>query len=70
MPVEDDPSVSFREHPPSTMIAVIAVCDGHGHLDCVVSDFIESIDLLDDGALDHVVVPHLSEVVVVLDEGK
>jgi len=63
--VEDDPGLALREDLPRTVVAIIAVGDREGHLAGVIADFVERIDLLDDGALDHVVVPSAAEVVVV-----
>jgi len=63
--VEDDPGLTLREDLPGAVIAIITVGDGEGHLASVVTDLIERIDLLDDGTLDHVVIPGLTEVVIV-----
>jgi len=63
--VEDDPGLTFREDLPGTVIAVITVGDGERHLARVVTNLVERIDLLDDGTLDHVVIPSGTEVVVV-----
>jgi len=63
--VEDDPGLTLREDLPRAMVAVIAVCNWEGHLAGIISDLIERIDLLDDGTLNHMVIPSLTEVVIV-----
>jgi len=63
--VEDDPGLTLGEDLPGAVVAVVAVGDGEGHLAGVVADLVEGVDLLDDGTLDHVVIPSAAEVVIV-----
>ena len=69
--VEDDPCLglgpllALGEDLPGSVVAEVPVGDGEGHLGGVVADLVEGVGHLDDGALEHVVVPGGAVVVVV-----
>lgn len=63
--VEDSPNVSVLEDAPRSVVAVVAVGDD-GHLRSIIADLVEAVDLLDNRALDHVFIPNLAEVMVML----
>jgi len=47
------------------VIAIITISDGERHLAGIITNLVERIDLLDDGTLDHVVIPSATEIVIV-----
>lgn len=69
--VEDDPSLGFRpllalrEDLPGSVVAEVSVGNGERHLGCIVANLVEGVGHLNDGALEHVVVPGGAVVMVV-----